>query len=54
MVGYQVRAGGYVLNIVAGLDVNVGMIITIAFIIVYTVTAGLVSVVYTDYIQGCS
>ena len=52
MVGYQIRAGGYVLNIVAGLDVNVGMLITIAFIILYTVTAGLVSVVYTDYIQG--
>lgn len=52
MVGYQIRAGGYVLNIVAGLDVNVGMIITIAFILLYTVTAGLISVVYTDYIQG--
>lgn len=52
MVGYQVRAGGYVLNIVAGLDVNIGMVITIAFILLYTVTAGLVSVVYTDYIQG--
>lgn len=52
MVGYQVRAGGYVLNIVTGVDVNVGMIITIAFILLYTVTAGLISVVYTDYIQG--
>lgn len=52
MVGYQVRAGGYVLNVVTGLDANIGMIITIAFIIFYTVTAGLVSVVYTDYIQG--
>ncbi len=36
MVGYQIRAGGYVLNIVAGLDVNVGMLITIAFIILYS------------------
>lgn len=52
MVGYQVRAGGYVLNIVAGIDTNIGMIITIAFILLYTVTAGLISVVYTDYIQG--
>lgn len=52
MVGYQIRAGGYVLNIVAGLDANIGMIITIAFILLYTVTAGLISVVYTDYIQG--
>ena len=52
MVGYQIRAGGYVINIVTGLDASIGMILTLAFILLYTVTAGLMSVVYTDYIQG--
>lgn len=52
MVGYQVRAGGYVLNIVCGISADTGMLITLGFILLYTVTAGLISVVYTDYIQG--
>lgn len=52
IVGYQIRAGAYVLNIVTGMPSNIGMIVTAVFIIGYTVSAGLVSVAYTDFIQG--
>ena len=52
ITGYQIRAGGYVMNLVAGLDRNIGMIITAVFIIGYTVLAGMLSVAYTDLIQG--
>jgi SSS family solute:Na+ symporter len=40
IVGYQIRAGAYVLNIISGLNADVGMIITAAFIISYTMFAG--------------
>jgi len=52
IVGYQIRAGGYVLNLVTGIDYSLGMIITAAFIICYTMFAGMLSVAYTDLIQG--
>ncbi len=52
IVGYQIRAGAYVLNVVTGMDSGIGMIVTALFIIAYTVSAGLVSVAYTDFIQG--
>lgn len=52
IVGYQIRAGGYVLNLVAEIDISLGMIITAIFIIGYTMFAGMLSVAYTDLIQG--
>lgn len=52
IVGYQIRAGAFVLHFVAGVDMGMGMLITAAFIIGYTMFAGMLSVAYTDLIQG--
>ncbi|MEG1602559.1 MAG: sodium:solute symporter family protein [Cloacibacillus sp.] len=52
IVGYQIRAGAYVLNLIAGVPTGTGMFITAAFIIGYTMFAGMLSVAYTDLIQG--
>jgi len=52
IVSYQFRAGGMVLNLVTGISVDSGIIITAVFVIGYTVLAGLVSVAYTDVANG--
>lgn len=52
IVGYQIRAGAFVLNLVAGVNSGTGMLITAIFIIGYTMFAGMLSVAYTDLIQG--
>jgi len=52
IVSYQFRAGGLVLNLVTGIPVDVGIIITALFVIGYTVLAGMVSVAYTDVVNG--
>lgn len=52
IVSYQFRAGGMVLNLVTGISVDQGIIITAVFVIGYTVLAGMMSVVYTDVVNG--
>jgi len=52
IVSYQLRAGGMVLNLVTGLDTDLGIILTAAFVIGYTVLAGMISVAYTDVVNG--
>jgi len=52
IVSYQYRAGGLVLNFVTGISVEKGIVITAAFVIGYTVMAGMISVVYTDVVNG--
>jgi SSS family solute:Na+ symporter len=52
IVSYQFRAGGMVLNLVAGIPVDTGIIITAVFVIAYTVLAGMISVAYTDVVNG--
>jgi len=52
IVSYQFRAGGMVLNLVTGIPVDLGIIITAAFVIGYTVLAGMISVAYTDVVNG--
>jgi SSS family solute:Na+ symporter/sodium/proline symporter len=52
IVSYQFRAGGKVLNLVTGLDEDAGIIITALFVIGYTVLAGMISVAYTDVVNG--
>jgi SSS family solute:Na+ symporter/sodium/proline symporter len=52
IVSYQYRAGGLVLNIVAGLDMTEGVIITAVFVIAFTALAGLISVASTDIFNG--
>ena len=52
ITSYQFRAGGMVLNFVTGLPVNTGIALTAAFVIGYTVLAGMISVAYTDVVNG--
>lgn len=52
IVSYQFRAGGMVLNLITGISVDQGIIITAVFVIGYTVLAGLISVAYTDVVNG--
>lgn len=52
IVSYQFRAGGMVLNLVTGISVDQGIVITAVFVIAYTVLAGLISVAYTDVVNG--
>jgi SSS family solute:Na+ symporter/sodium/proline symporter len=52
IVSYQFRAGGMVLNLITGIPVDLGIIITAAFVIGYTVLAGMISVAYTDVVNG--
>ncbi|MFC2076047.1 sodium:solute symporter [candidate division KSB1 bacterium] len=52
IASYQFKAGGMVLNVVTGISAETGMIITAAVAILYTVLAGLISVSYTDLVNG--
>ena len=52
IVSYQFRAGGMVLNMVAGIPVEQGIILTAVFVIAYTALAGMISVAYTDVVNG--
>ncbi|MFH1701589.1 MAG: sodium:solute symporter family protein [Candidatus Zixiibacteriota bacterium] len=52
IVSYQFRAGGMVLNLVTGISIDQGIIITALFVIGYTVLAGMISVAYTDVVNG--
>lgn len=52
IVSYQFKAGGMVLNLVIGIPVDQGIIITAAFVIAYTALAGMFSVAYTDVVNG--
>ena len=52
IVSYQFRAGGMVLNFVTGISKESGILITAVFVIGYTVLAGMISVAYTDVVNG--
>ena len=52
IVSYQFKAGGMVLNMVVGIPVEQGIIITALFVIAYTALAGMISVAYTDVVNG--
>jgi len=54
IVSYQFKGGGRVLEIVTGgeIDVATGIVITAVFAVLYTVLAGMLSVVYTDVVNG--
>jgi SSS family solute:Na+ symporter len=52
IVSYQFRAGGMVLNLITGISIDQGIVITAVFVIGYTVLAGLISVAYTDVVNG--
>lgn len=48
IVSYQFQAGGYILNITTGMNVEIGTLISAIIIIFLSVVGGLVSVAYTD------
>ena len=52
IVGYQFRAGGFVLDLVAGIPEWQGVLLTAAFIITFTALAGMMSIVSVDIING--
>ena len=54
IVSYQFRGGGKVLSMVSDglVSMETGIIITALFAILYTVLAGMYSVVYTDVVNG--
>jgi len=52
IVSYQLVAGGEVLNLITGIDSELGVIITALFVITYTALAGMFSVAYTDVANG--
>ncbi|MBW7998133.1 MAG: sodium:solute symporter family protein [Candidatus Glassbacteria bacterium] len=52
IVSYQIRAGGMVLEFVTGIPASTGMALTAVFVIGYTVLAGMISVAYTDVVNG--
>ncbi len=51
-VGAQFLGGGKTLNTMFGIDPKMGMIITAAVIVPYTIYGGFMSVVYTDVVQA--
>ncbi len=52
IVGYQFRAGGYILDLVADVPMQRGIILTAIFVILFTALAGMVSIVTVDVING--
>jgi Na+/proline symporter len=54
IVSYQFRAGGYILNVVSNgnISVELGQTLTAAFVILFTATAGMIAVAYTDLPNG--
>jgi SSS family solute:Na+ symporter/sodium/proline symporter len=52
IVSYQYRGGGMVLNLVTGMDVETAILVTAVFIVLYTAIAGIVSIAYTDVVNG--
>ena len=57
IVSYQFRGGGHVLHFItegteAEISVRAGIVITAVFAITYTALAGMLSVVYTDVVNG--
>ena len=52
IAGYQFRAGGRLLNILAGMDPRVGGAVACAVVILFTVLAGMVSIMSIDLFNG--
>ena len=52
IAAYQFRGGGRLLNLVAGIDIGQGALITMVFCVIYTAIAGMLSVAYLDIGNG--
>ncbi|HEX9973194.1 MAG TPA: sodium:solute symporter family protein [bacterium] len=54
IVSYQFKAGGYILNVISNGDISVetGQFLAAMFVIIFTATAGMIAVAYTDLPNG--
>jgi SSS family solute:Na+ symporter len=52
IAAYQFRGGGRLLNLVSGIDITQGALITMVFCVAYTALAGMLSVAYLDTGNG--
>lgn len=52
IAAYQFRGGGRLLQLVAGIDPEVGALVTMGFCVAYTALAGMMSVAYLDIANG--
>src|SRR3712207_6192368 len=52
IAAYQFRGGARLLNLVAGIDLTQGALITMVFCVAYTALAGMLSVAYLDVGNG--
>ena len=52
IASYQFKGGGYVLNLILGVPVETGTIITAVLVIVLTISGGMFSVAYTDALSA--
>jgi SSS family solute:Na+ symporter len=52
IASYQFKGGGYVLNLILGIPVETGTIITAALVIILTISGGMFSVAYTDALSA--
>lgn len=54
IVSYQFRGGGWVINIISGgrVEMETAMVVVAVFVVLYTLTAGMISVAYLDVING--
>jgi len=54
IVSYQFRGGGWVLNIISDgkIPLDLAMMVVAIFVVLYTLTAGMLSVAYLDVING--
>jgi solute:Na+ symporter, SSS family len=52
IAGYQFRAGGRLLNILLGIDPRFGAAISCGVVILFTVIAGMVSILFVDLFNG--
>jgi SSS family solute:Na+ symporter len=52
IAAYQFRGGGRLLNLVSGIGVTEGALITMVFCVIYTAIAGMLSVAYLDVGNG--
>jgi len=52
IAGYQFRGGGRLLNILTGMDPAQGGLIVCLVVIVFTMTAGMVSIIAVDFFNG--
>ncbi len=54
IVSYQFRAGGYILNVITdgSMSVEKGQFLTFLFVVIFTASAGMIAVAYTDLPNG--